>query len=125
MEFANGARALLDLCMFAEGSRHEQHIAVTGDIGKIETTVPGNELIISNRASSDFKTIQIEPDPRIKEQGLHHGASYLEHLGFFEAINNGSPPAVDARNGLLSVVLGVAAQQSIESGKAVNLNDLL
>ena len=125
VEFANGARALLDLCMFAEGSRHEQHIAVTGDIGKIETTVPGNELIISNRASNDFKTIQIEPDPRVKEQGLHHGASYLEHLGFIEAINNGTPPAVTVRDGLLSVVLGVAAQQSIESAQAVNLRDLL
>ena len=125
VEFANGARALLDLCMFAEGSQHEQHIAVTGDIGKIETTVPGNELIISNRASNDFKTIQIEPDLRVKEQGLHHGASYLEHLGFIEAINNGTPPAVTVRDGLLSVVLGVAAQQSIESAQAVNLRDLL
>ena len=125
VEFANGARALLDLCMFAEGSRHEQHIAVTGDIGKIETTVPGNELIISNRASNDFKTIQIEPDPRVKKQGLHHGASYLEHLGFIEAINNGLPPAVTVRDGLLSVVLGVEAQQSIESGQAINLHDLL
>ena len=125
VEFANGARALLDLCMFAEGSRHEQHIAVTGDIGKIETTVPGDELIISNRASNDFQTIKIEPDSRVKEQGLHHGASYLEHLGFIEAINNGAPPAVTVRDGLLSVVMGAAAQQSIESGQAVNLNDLL
>jgi predicted dehydrogenase len=98
---------------------------VTGEIVKIETTVHGNELIISNRASNDFKTIQIEPDPRVKEQGLHHGASYLEHLGFIEAINNGAPPAVTVRDGLLSVVLGVAAQQSIESGQAVNLRDLL
>lgn len=125
VEFANGARALLDLCMFAEGSRHEQHIAVTGDIGKIETTVPGDELIISNRGSNDFQTIKIEPDSRVKEQGLHHGASYLEHLGFIEAINNGAPPAVTVRDGLLSVVMGAAAQQSIESGQAVNLNDLL
>ncbi|MDA0273442.1 MAG: Gfo/Idh/MocA family oxidoreductase [Proteobacteria bacterium] len=125
VEFANGARALLDLCMFAEGSRHEQQITVTGDIGKIETTVPGDELIISNRGSNDFKTIRIERDPRVKEEGLHHGASYLEHLGFIDAIRNGSPPAVTARDGLLSVALGVAAQQSIESGQAVYLSDIL
>jgi len=49
VEYDSGARALLDLCMFAEGSRHEQNIAVTGDIGKLETTVPGDELYISKR----------------------------------------------------------------------------
>jgi myo-inositol 2-dehydrogenase / D-chiro-inositol 1-dehydrogenase len=125
VDYANGARALLDLCMFAEGSRNEQQIAVTGDIGKIETMVPGNELYLSLRSNNDYKTIGITPDPRVKEQGLHHGASYLEHLGFIDAIKNSTPPAVTVKDGLMSVALGIAAQQSIESGQAVYLDDLL
>lgn len=35
VEFDNGARGMLDLCMFAEGSRNEQEISVVGDIGKV------------------------------------------------------------------------------------------
>lgn len=35
VEFKNGSRGVLDLCMFAEGSRNEQEISVVGDIGKV------------------------------------------------------------------------------------------
>jgi hypothetical protein len=36
VEFDNGSRGMLDLCMFAEGSRNEQEICVVGDIGKVK-----------------------------------------------------------------------------------------
>lgn len=35
VEYEGGARACLDLCMFAEGSRNEQEICVVGDQGKV------------------------------------------------------------------------------------------
>lgn len=35
IEFDNGSRGMLDLCMFAEGSKNEQEISVVGDIGKV------------------------------------------------------------------------------------------
>ena len=35
VEYGNGCRAMLDLCMFAEGSRNEQELSVTGDAGKV------------------------------------------------------------------------------------------
>ncbi|XP_020599537.1 uncharacterized protein LOC110038945, partial [Phalaenopsis equestris] len=34
VEFNNGSRGMLDLCMFAEGSKNEQEISVVGDTGK-------------------------------------------------------------------------------------------
>jgi hypothetical protein len=37
VEFDNGSRGMLDLCMFAEGSRNEQEISVVGDTGKVQT----------------------------------------------------------------------------------------
>lgn len=37
VEFENGSRGMLDLCMFAEGSKNEQEISVVGDIGKVKT----------------------------------------------------------------------------------------
>ena len=35
VEFDNGSRGMLDLCMFAEGSKNEQEICVVGDTGKV------------------------------------------------------------------------------------------
>lgn len=35
VEYENGARAMLDLCMFAEGSKNEQEVSVVGDNGKV------------------------------------------------------------------------------------------
>ena len=46
VDFDDGARALLDLCMFAEGSRNEQEIAAIGDAGKVECFVPESNVVI-------------------------------------------------------------------------------
>jgi hypothetical protein len=35
VEFDNGSRGMLDLCMFVEGTKNEQEISVVGDIGKV------------------------------------------------------------------------------------------
>lgn len=39
VEFDNGSRGMLDLCMFAEGSKNEQEISVVGDIGKVKISL--------------------------------------------------------------------------------------
>ena len=41
VDFENGARAMLELCMFAEGSRYQEEITAVGPKGKIECFVPG------------------------------------------------------------------------------------
>ena len=125
VEYDSGARAMLDLCMFAEGSRHEQQIAVTGDIGKLETTVPGKELYISQRQSKTGRPIPISMDSRVGHVGFHHGSSFLEHLEFIEAIREGKAAAVSTRDGLLSVLIGLAGQLSIETGQAVDIPSML
>jgi len=128
VEYDSGARAMLDLCMFAEGSRHEQNIAVTGDVGKLETTVPGDELFISKRDKgfrSKGEAVPIELDPRVKHTGMHHGSSFLEHVEFIEAVKEGKPARVTTHDGLMSVVLGLAGQQSIETGLPVEIDSLL
>ena len=40
VDFRSGARAMLDLCMFAEGSFWQEEIAAVGDKGKAECFVP-------------------------------------------------------------------------------------
>ncbi len=41
VDFANGARAMLELCMFAEGRDYQEEISRGGPKGKIEAFVPG------------------------------------------------------------------------------------
>jgi hypothetical protein len=41
VDFAHGARAMLELCMFAEGSDYQEEIAAVGPTGKIQAFVPG------------------------------------------------------------------------------------
>ena len=41
VEFENNMRAMLELCMFAEGAKYQEEISITGDTGKIEAFVPG------------------------------------------------------------------------------------
>ena len=40
-DFENGARAMLELCMFAEGSEYQEEIHAIGSEGKIACLVPG------------------------------------------------------------------------------------
>ena len=125
VEYDSGARAMLDLCMFAEGSRHEQNIAVTGDIGKLETTVPGEELYIGKREGRSVEPIPVSMDARVRHAGFHHGSSFLEHRAFIDAIRENRPAAVTTQDGLMSVLIGLAGQQSIETGQAVDIDSLL
>jgi myo-inositol 2-dehydrogenase / D-chiro-inositol 1-dehydrogenase len=124
IDYANGARACLDLCMFAESSRNEQELVATGDRGKLEALIPENRLVRGAREYQKFELIDVEIDPRVAEVGFHHGASYLEHLNFIEAIKTGAPAAVTVADGLLSVAMGVAAQRSILEGRRVLMTDV-
>ena len=124
VDYDNGARAMLDLCMFAEGSRNEQELAITGPIAKVEAFVPENFVRISYRDDREEEVIPVH-DGRIAYVGLHEGSSYLEHLDFFDAIRNGTPPKVTLEDGLRSVAIGIAAHRSIDEGRVVMMDEVL
>ncbi len=126
VDYADGARAALDLCMFAEGSEHAEELSVVGDEGKVEAFLPSSVLRVGRRDQGrpGVRTETVH-DPRIGYEGFHHGASYLEHIEFLDAVRSGTPAAVGPREGLWSVAIGVAAHRSIESGRAVALDEVL
>ncbi len=125
VDYENGARACLDLCMFAEGGRNEQELVATGSGGKLEVTIPEGVMTKAGRDYGKFTTRKIELDPRVNEVGLHHGASYLEHLDFIHCIEENLDARVSVEDGLLSVAMGIAAQESIARGAPVQLEELL
>lgn len=125
IEYENDVRAMLDLCMFAEASRNEQELVVTGDKGKIEAFVPENIVRIGDRSSMAIEEFEVN-DPRIAYQGFHEGSSYLEHIEFIEAIRTGSHEAkVTLHDGRLAVAIGIAAQMSIAEGRPVLMEEVL
>ncbi len=112
--------------MFAEVGRNQEEVVAVGDLGKIEAHNPSAEVAIGIRGESWFSpTVEVAADERIAYTGHHHGASFLEHLDFIEAIRIGAPPTVTLSDGLLAVAMGVAAHRSIAEQAPVRLDDVL
>ena len=127
VDYASGAKAMLDLSMFAEATFNQEEIAAVGDRGKVEAFIPEMTLRIGRRGQhviGDVEHIEIT-NPDVKFQGHHHGSSYLEHLDFIETCRTGGTPKVGLRNGLLSVAMGVAGHKSIDLGRPVELAEVL
>lgn len=126
VEYAGGARASLDLCMFAEASQHQEEISVVGDLGKAEAFLPSSEFRVGLRADGRAGvTSEVVTDDRVAYEGFHHGSSYLEHLDLLAAVRGGGTAGVDVADGLLSVAMGVAAHRSIDEGRVVDLDEVL
>lgn len=123
VEFDNGVRGHLDLCMFADGSRNEQEISVVGDVAKIEALVPDSLLRTGARANGrSGYTEETVHDESIAYEGYHHGSSFLEHQDFAAGVRNNTPPLITVRDGLRSVRMGEAAHRSIDSGLPITLD---
>jgi len=124
VDYANGVRAMLDLCMFAEAGQYEQQIVAVGDKGKIEAYVPGDgHVVVGTRATKEVRRVKCDPIAQTAHVGFHHGASFVEVVKFLDAVRLGLAPELDVVQGLWSVALGVAAQQSIERGSVIDLAD--
>ena len=134
VEFANGVRGALDLCMFAEGGRFEQEITITGDLAKMEATVPGDVVWLGEREPAaaeghghnigkHVREIPAPMDPRVPYPDFHQGASYMEHVALADAIRNGKPAAVTLTEGMWAVAIGSAAHRSIDERRPVELSE--
>ncbi len=114
VDYASGARACLDLCMFAEVGRNEQELVATGPAGKVEAFVPGpGHVYVGSRSERSLRKIEIVDDPRIAYRGAHHGASFLEVAEFVAALRAGTAAGVTVDDGLWSVA--VARQRTARS----------
>lgn len=122
VDFAKGARAVLDLCMFAEGSEEQEEISAVGPVGKLEVKLPGGYVTWSPRNKSGPVSEHVETPPDALAAGTHHGATYFQQRDFHEALIRGSKPLIDARDGYRSVLMGAAAQHSIATGLPVDIN---
>ncbi len=132
VDFDNGTRALLELCMFAEGAEFQEHVTAVGDTAVMEALVPGPDRFAGG-AHRDFETIysprdtkapireSISLDPAVRVAGDHHGSTFFQHRNFATMVRTGGPADVTVDDGLRAVEMGVAAELSIKTGKPVSL----
>jgi len=135
IDFDSGARAMLELCMFAEGAEYQEEISAVGPKGKIECFVPGPgrfwpkalgpapvpKLVISPRAPKGPLRSEIPVDPALLEAGDHNGSTFYQHQRFNAVVRGDGHVEVSLRDGMRAVEMGLAAQRSAQTGQAVIL----
>ncbi len=139
VDFDTGARAMLELCMFAEGSRYQEEISAVGPRGKVEAQVPGPGrfwpeglgdppvplLTVSPRHPKGPVMREIPVDPDLLEAGDHNGSTYYQHRRFADLVRGTlTAPEVTLQDGRMAVLMGLAAQRSIAEGRTVAMTEL-
>jgi myo-inositol 2-dehydrogenase/D-chiro-inositol 1-dehydrogenase len=135
VDFANGARAMLELSMFAEGSEYQEMVHAVGPDGKIEVRIPGParfwsgpedrrpvpQIVESPRHPCAPVTTEVPVDATILAAGDHNGSTYHQHLKFLQVVRGSGQVEVELDDGIWAVRIGQAAQESARTGKAVTL----
>ena len=125
VDFKNGVRAHLDLCMFAEASKNEQEICVVGDLGKVEALVSESLIRVGLRSQGIGAFDEYVVSDESPYSGFHHGSSFLEHVRLQDAIRSRRKPDVSLLDGLRSVAIGVGAHLSIAQNRVVNISEVM
>ncbi|MDZ7823954.1 MAG: Gfo/Idh/MocA family oxidoreductase [Ahrensia sp.] len=136
VDFENGMRASLDLCMFADGSYWQEHVSIVGNQGKVEAFVPGpsrfwpggieraSEVVISPRFDKAPTRQEVHVPQELLAAGDHHGSTYFQHKKFAELVRRQKGvPDVTLRDGAIAVEMGNAAERSIRTRELVHLKN--
>lgn len=130
VDYANGIRANFELCMFAPMFWEE--FTLCGDAGRLAAfrkqdflrgspecslQVLSNELAVARTMTPEY--------PGALESLGHDGATYFEHVSFVDNILGKPTNTASVTEGFWSVVVGVAAQESIRTGQPVLTEELL
>ena len=127
IDYDNGVRANFTLNMFCPDFNEE--MIIVGDEGKLiaqenfnfqqqaesTTTVEilKGELGVSKKSAVSYT--------RALEQSGHHGSTYYEHEAFVDQLAGESVDCATAMQGMWSMIVASAAQQSMATGQAVDV----
>jgi len=129
--YENGIQATFNLCMFAPMFYEE--ITICGDEGRLKAfectdflpKVRDNTYL--EVLGGDHRPTKISTPcyPSVIQDSGHHGGTYFEHKYFVDNIQGKRTNAATVDDGFWSIVVGVAAQRSIESGSVIVIQELL
>ncbi len=137
VDFENGTRSMLELCMFADTSKYQEEISAIGKLGKIEAKIigpkrfwhknlgnqPRSKLVINKRFKKMILEKEIEVDPELLGAGDHNGSTYYQHKKFYKVVTEGKEIEVDLHDGLSAVKMGLAAQLSSIERRTVKMSE--
>ncbi len=131
VNYANGVRGSFNLCMFAP--MFSEELTVCGDEGRIRAWEHQDFLTNFDMDSHmEIMCDENKPSRRMQpgyptwiERSGHNGATYYEHVNFIENIEGKPTNTATAQEGLWSVLVALAAQQSIKTGEVVQMEAFL
>ena len=131
VDYENGVRAGFTLCMFSP--QFYEELMLCGDEGHLRTYesidyLPGPKpkTYLEIKAGEKSTSRISQPCyPTYIEQSGHGGATFFEHKYFIDEIEGIKRSVATAEEGFWSIVVGYAAQKSIELGGPIKINELL
>ena len=132
-DFENGARAMLELCMFADGTKWNEEISAVGSKGKIECKLPGpqrfwpehlgvpphSQVSLFPRHPKNPVTKDVIVDEALISAGDHHGSTFFQHQKFLKVLNGNGVVEVTPQDGKKAVQMGLAAQLAASENRVV------
>ena len=131
VEYANGVRAALALCLFSPFG-NDLEVSAIGDQGKVESFA-FDQILYQWGADKPDKTVHhvafdplfgdLRQEMREKERSIMWERSmiYREHLSFIGCIRTGKQPVAGVEVALQSSLVPLAAQRAIDTGEVVRL----
>ena len=131
VDYNNGVRASFTLNMFAPHFYEE--LVVSGVGGRLvasesfnfyEDEIARSSVAIEHGESAATRRIDLAYAKDIDQSG-HHGATFYEHVAFMDHLDGKSTDAATPLQGLWSIVVAAAAQESVDSGQAIRIDDVV
>ncbi len=129
--YENGIHASFNLCMFSPMFYEE--IVLCGIEGRLKAyenkdflphVSPETHLEVLSGEHRPSKIMTPCYPTKIQESG-HHGATYYEHKYFVDNIEGKQTNTARPVEGLWSIIVAAAADESIRSGQVVNVEDFI
>lgn len=128
VDFANGVRAMLDLSMFADGAENQEEITAVGDAARLDVLIPSGQIVYSPRVGfrnpKQVERRTVTVDETALNAGSHHGSTFYEHQRFNAVVRGEGQVEVTARDGLMAVAIGAAAEISAREKRVVEMSEL-
>ena len=131
IDYDNGIRGNFTLNMFCHDFTEE--MVICGDRGRLVT----REIFNIHQQKPSSATVALELGEfggskhtevtyaREIESSGHHGATYYEHIAFVDQLEGNLSTSATPLQGLWSIIIACAAQQSIATGEAVYIDQFL
>lgn len=131
IDYRNGVRGNFTLNMFSPHFHEE--LVIGGSQGRLVA----NERFDFLRSDAAESSVAIELGENgasretvlgyasVIEQSGHHGATYFEHVAFMDRLDGLETDAATPMQGLWSIIVATAAQESIKTGQSVDIDNFI